>query len=35
MVVDYKNSLERNFTLAKKLIKITPEGKVEILFRKN
>jgi len=31
MLSDYRNSLEKNFEVAKKLIRITNEGKVEIL----
>ncbi len=31
MTVDYSNSLERNFDLAKQFMRITKEGKVDIL----
>lgn len=31
MTVDYSNVLEKNFTLAKKMIKITKNGKVDII----
>lgn len=31
MISDYSNALERNFELAKSIIKITPTGKIEIL----
>jgi hypothetical protein len=33
MITEYKNALERNFEIAKGLLKITPEGKVDILFK--
>jgi hypothetical protein len=35
MTADYSNALERNFDLAKQFIRITKEGKVEILFKDN
>lgn len=33
MTVDYSNALEKNFDLAKQFIRITKEGKVDILFK--
>lgn len=33
MTIDYGNSLEKNFDLAKQLIRITKDGKVDILFK--
>ena len=33
MTVDYSNALEKNFDLAKKFIRITNEGKIDILFK--
>lgn len=33
MTVDYSNALEKNFDLAKQFIRITREGKVDILFK--
>lgn len=33
MTVDYSNALEKNFDLAKQLIRITKEGKVDILHK--
>lgn len=33
MTVDYSNALERNFELARQFIRITKEGKVEILVK--
>ena len=33
MPVDYSSALEKHFDLAKQLIRITKEGKVEILFK--
>jgi len=35
MLADHGDALERNFELAKKLIRITPAGKVEILADRN
>jgi len=32
MMTDYKSALEKNFQIAKQFIKITIEGKVEVLF---
>lgn len=33
MTVDYSNALEKNFDLAKQFIRITKDGKVDILFK--
>ena len=33
MTVDYSNALEKNFDLAKQFIRITKNGKVDILFK--
>jgi len=33
MTVDYSNALEKNFNLAKQFIRITKDGKVDILFK--
>jgi len=33
MTVDYSSALEKNFDLAKQFIRITKDGKVEILFK--
>lgn len=33
MTVDYSNALEKNFELAKQFIRITKDGKVDILFK--
>lgn len=33
MTVDYASALEKNFNLAKQLIRITKEGKVDIVFK--
>ena len=33
MVVDYSDALEKNYALAKKFIRITKDGKVDILFK--
>jgi hypothetical protein len=33
MTVDYSNALERDFDLAKQFIRITRDGKVEVLFK--
>lgn len=33
MTVDYANALEKNFEIAKQFIRITREGKVDILFK--
>jgi hypothetical protein len=33
MTVDYASALERNFDLAKQFIRITKEGKIDILFK--
>lgn len=33
MSVSYSNALEKNFELAKKFIRITPEGKVDVLLK--
>lgn len=33
MVADYSNALERNFQLAKQMIKITDTGKVDVLVK--
>jgi CRP-like cAMP-binding protein len=33
MTVNYSNALEKNFELAKQFIRITREGKVEVLFK--
>jgi len=33
MTVNYSNSLEKNFNLAKQFIRITKDGKVDILFK--
>jgi len=33
MVVDYSDTLEKNYALAKKFIRITKDGKVDILFK--
>lgn len=33
MTVDYGNALEKNFDLAKQLIRITKDGKIDILFK--
>ena len=32
MMTDYRSALEKNFQIAKQLIKISKEGKVEVLF---
>lgn len=31
MMADYKNALEKNFEIARKMLRITAEGKIEIL----
>ncbi len=33
MTTDYKNTLEKNFDLAKQFIRVTPEGRVDVLMR--
>lgn len=33
MTVDYTSTLEKNFDLAKRFIKITKDGKVDVLFK--
>lgn len=33
MTVDYSNTLEKNFELAKQFIRITKDGKVDVLFK--
>lgn len=33
MTVDYGGSLEKNFELAKQLIRITKDGKIDVLFK--
>lgn len=33
MTVDYSSALEKNFDLAKQFVRITKEGKVDILFK--
>jgi len=33
MTVDYYNSLEKNFDLAKQIVRITKTGKVDVLFK--
>jgi hypothetical protein len=33
MVADYYNSLDKNFELAKKFIRVTRDGKVDVLFK--
>jgi len=33
MVVDYSDALEKNYALAKKFVRITKDGKVDILFK--
>ncbi|MDD1778982.1 MAG: hypothetical protein LUQ65_12525 [Candidatus Helarchaeota archaeon] len=33
MTVDYSNALERNFDLAKQFIRVSKEGKIEVLLR--
>lgn len=33
MTVDYHNSLDKNFELAKKFIRVTEDGKVDVLFK--
>ena len=33
MTDDYSNALERNFDLAKQLLRVTKEGKVSVLFK--
>ena len=33
MTADFSNALEKNFDLAKKLIKITNEGKISVIFK--
>ena len=33
MTVDYSDALEKNFELAKQFIRITKEGKVDVLFK--
>lgn len=33
MTVDYKNTLEKSFNLAKQFIRITKDGKVDVLFK--
>jgi len=33
MTVDYGSSLEKNFDLAKQLIRITKDGKIDVLFK--
>ena len=35
MMANHSNALERNFDLAKKFIKVTEEGKVEVLNKEN
>lgn len=33
MAVDYGNALEKNFDLAKQLIRITKDGKIDVLYK--
>ncbi len=33
MTVDYSNALEKNFDLAKQFIRITKDGKIEVLYK--
>jgi hypothetical protein len=33
MTVDYSNALQKNFDLAKQFIRVTKEGKVDVLFK--
>jgi len=33
MTVDYSNALEKNFDLAKQFVRITKDGKVDVLFK--
>lgn len=35
MISDYSNALERNFELAKRFIRVTNDGKVEIIYKES